>query len=168
MGDGPRPGGRSVSRRRDYYGDPAAPRANSLRPGGSAAVLDAEGRVLLQRRADNGNWAMPGGIMEIGETLGDAVIREVAEETGINIELTGIIGVYTDPRHVMAWEDGEVRQQFTITFSARPTGGRLRTSHESTQVGWFNRRELDDLPMHPTQRLRLGHVYTPRATPYIG
>lgn len=157
-----------MSRRRDYYGDPAAPRPNSLRPGGSAAVLDAAGRVLLQRRADNGNWAMPGGVMEIGETLGDAVVREVAEETGIRVELTGIVGVYTDPNHVMAWDDGEVRQQFNITFSARPTGGQLRASSESTEVGWFGQRDLGDLPMHPTQRVRLGHVYSQHDTPYIG
>jgi ADP-ribose pyrophosphatase YjhB (NUDIX family) len=58
-----------VSGRRDYYHDPAAPRANSLVPGGSALVVDDYGRVLLQRRTDSGNWALPGGTMDIGETL---------------------------------------------------------------------------------------------------
>jgi ADP-ribose pyrophosphatase YjhB (NUDIX family) len=61
-----------------------------------------EGRVLLQRRADSGNWALPGGKTDLGETLGDAVIREVREETGLDVELTGVLGIYSDPKHVIA------------------------------------------------------------------
>ncbi|MEV6631635.1 NUDIX domain-containing protein [Actinoplanes sp. NPDC051470] len=64
-----------MSGRRDYYHDPAAPRANSLVPGGSALVVDEQGRVLLQRRTDSGNWALPGGTMDVGETLGDCIVR---------------------------------------------------------------------------------------------
>jgi ADP-ribose pyrophosphatase YjhB (NUDIX family) len=91
-----------VSRRTDYNHDPTAPAANSLVPGGSALVVDDEGRILLQRRADSGNWALPGGTMDIGETLGATVVRETREETGLDVELTGILGIYTDPGHVIA------------------------------------------------------------------
>jgi hypothetical protein len=66
----------------DYYHDPGAPQANSLVVGSSAVVVDDEGRILLQRRSDSGNWALPGGTMDIGETLADSAIREVEEETG--------------------------------------------------------------------------------------
>lgn len=109
--------------RRDYYRDPAAPRANSLVPGGSALVVDDEGAILMQRRADSGNWSLPGGTMEIGETLEQCVIRETKEETGLDIEITGLLGIYTDPQHVIAYSDGEVRQEFNITFYGKVVGG---------------------------------------------
>ena len=73
-----------MGKRTDYYHDPDAPAANSLVPGGSAIVEDDRGRILLQRRADSGNWSLPGGVMEIGESIGDAVVREVREETGLD------------------------------------------------------------------------------------
>ena len=61
----------------DYYDDPAAPRANSLVPAASAIVTDADGRILLHRRRDNEMWALPGGVMELGESLGACAVREV-------------------------------------------------------------------------------------------
>ncbi|MEU6190325.1 NUDIX domain-containing protein [Nocardia sp. NPDC047038] len=82
--------------RRDYYRDPNAPRPNSLKPGASASVTDEHGRVLMQRRDDSGNWSLPGGIMEVGETLEDCAVRETREETGLDIEITGLLGIYTD------------------------------------------------------------------------
>lgn len=80
--------------RRDYEDDPDAPEANSLVPAASVVVVDADGRVLLQRRTDNGMWALPGGTMELGESIGDCGIRETYEETGIRIEITGIVGLH--------------------------------------------------------------------------
>jgi len=68
--------------RREYYNDPQAPAPNSLVVATSAVVTDDTGRILLQRRTDSGNWALPGGGMEITESLADSVIREVKEETG--------------------------------------------------------------------------------------
>jgi 8-oxo-dGTP pyrophosphatase MutT (NUDIX family) len=68
----------------DYYHDPNAPPANSLVPGASAIVVDEEGRILLQRRGDNARWSLPGGTMDIGESIGQAVVREVKEETGFD------------------------------------------------------------------------------------
>ena len=80
-----------------------APAANSLVPGGSALVVDEHGRVFMQRRSDSGNWSLPGGVMDIGETLGQCVIREVKEETGLDIELTGLLGIYTDLEFRSSW-----------------------------------------------------------------
>ncbi|MFI7001638.1 NUDIX domain-containing protein [Nocardia sp. NPDC050175] len=88
-----------MSNRRDYYRDPDAPRANSLVPGGSALIVDEDGAILMQRRSDSGNWSLPGGTMEIGETLEQCVVRETKEETGLDIEITGLLGIYTDPIH---------------------------------------------------------------------
>ncbi len=155
-----------MAHRTDYWNDPDAPTPNSLVPGGSALILDEIGRVLMQRRADSGNWSLPGGVMELGETIGQAVVREVHEETGLEVELTGILGVYTDPRHIIAYDDGEVRQEFVIAFNARPVGGELRPSDESIEVRWVPVSELPEMPVHESVRLRIAHRL--RSTPYIG
>jgi ADP-ribose pyrophosphatase YjhB (NUDIX family) len=95
----------------DYYHDPDAPRANSLVVGSSAIVVDHRNQILLQRRTDSGNWALPGGAMDIGETLAESVIREVKEETGFDVRIERIVGIYSDPGHVFAYDDGGVRQE---------------------------------------------------------
>ncbi|MYX06962.1 NUDIX domain-containing protein [Streptomyces sp. SID8375] len=141
--------------RRDYENDPHAPAANSLVPAASAVVVDDSGRVLLQRRRDNGMWALPGGGMNIGESLPDCAVRETREETGFHIEVVGLVGTYTNPHHVFAYDNGEVRQEFSICFLARPLGGQLAVSEESTDVRWFEPREIDALPMVPSIRKRL-------------
>ncbi|MET9366115.1 NUDIX domain-containing protein [Streptomyces sp. NPDC006632] len=141
--------------RRDYEDDPEAPAANSLVPAASAVVVDNSGRILLQRRSDNGMWALPGGAMNLGESLPDCAIRETREETGIEVEVTGIVGTYTNPRHVFAYDDGEVRQEFSICFLARPVAGRLAISDESTDVRWFEPDEVDALPMVASIRKRV-------------
>jgi ADP-ribose pyrophosphatase YjhB (NUDIX family) len=154
--------------RRDYYHDPAAPQATSIAPGGSALVTDHYGRVLLQRRADSGNWALLGGTMDIGETLSECIIREVKEETGLDIEITGLLGVYTDPAHVIAYADGEVRQEFNITYLGRVTGGTITISDESTDVRFIDPAEFDHIPIHDTVRLRLRHHAEHRDHPHLG
>ncbi|GAB3557982.1 ADP-ribose pyrophosphatase YjhB (NUDIX family) [Actinopolyspora lacussalsi] len=105
--------------KRDYYGDPQAPTANSLVVAVAVVGRDESGRVLLIERTDNDLWALPGGAQDIGETTRQAALREVAEETGLIVELTDIVGIYSDPRHVIAYDDGEVRQEFSIVFTAR-------------------------------------------------
>jgi ADP-ribose pyrophosphatase YjhB (NUDIX family) len=157
-----------LGRRTDYYNSPDAPAVNSIVPGGQALVTDEHGRVLMQRRADSGNWSLPGGVMEIGETIGRAVVREVREETGLDVELTGILGLYTDPAHVIAYADGEVRQEFVVTFTARIVGGDLRGSEESTEARFVDPAEFPGLPMHESMRLRLAHFAAGHDTPYIG
>ena len=141
--------------RRDYLNDPAAPPANSLVPAASVVVVGDDGQILLHRRTDNDKWALPGGVMEIGETIAGCALREVREETGLDIELLGIVGLYTDPGHVFAYDDGEVRQEFSICFRARPTGGSLAHSEESHEVRFFKPADIDDLPMVPSIRLRI-------------
>jgi len=83
--------------RTDYYDDPEAPASISLVVAASAVVTDGAGRVLLLRRSDSGNWALPGGTLELGESIVECAVREVREETGLEVEITGLVGVYTDP-----------------------------------------------------------------------
>lgn len=156
-----------MGRRTDYWDDPDAPAANSIVPGAQVYIRDADGRVLMQRRADSGNWSAPGGVMDLGESLHEAAVREVREETGLDVELTGLLGIYTDPRHLIAYADGEVRQEFVVAFTGRVVGGELRGSDESTEVRWIAREELDALPVHETVRLRLTHLAHTDAAPYF-
>jgi len=155
--------------RRDYYDDPDAPKPNSIVPAVTAVVEDDQGRVLLIHRVDNDRWALPGGQVEVGERVAETVVREVREETGIEVEVLGLTGVYSDPKHVIAYDDGEVRQQFALSFRARPVGGTLRSSDEASEVRWLAATDLDRLDIHPSMRLRIQHG-TDRSltTPYIG
>ncbi|MFG2909581.1 NUDIX domain-containing protein [Kitasatospora sp. NPDC048286] len=154
--------------RTEYYDDPDAPKPNRLVVAASAVVTDEAGRILLQRRVDNGLYALPGGTMDLGESLPATAAREVFEETGLEVEITGLVGTYTDPRHVIAYSDGEVRQQFNVCFTARVTGGALRISDESTDLRFVLPEEIADLPMHHTQQLRLRHFLEQRTSPYLG
>jgi ADP-ribose pyrophosphatase YjhB (NUDIX family) len=154
--------------KRDYYDDAEAPKANSIVPAVTAVVENNHREILMIQRADNGLWALPGGAQDIGESLTEAARREVAEETGIEIEVTGLSGLYSDPRHVIAYDNGEVRQEFSVCFRAKMTGGKLRTSAESRRVRWVPVSQLDDLRMHPAMRLRVTHGIEDRTTPYLG
>ena len=152
----------------DHYNDPDAPRANSIVPAASAVVVDQDGRILLHRRTDSELWSIPGGGMEIGETIAETVVREVEEETGLKVEPERLVGIYTDPRHVTAYDDAEVRQQFSICFACRIVGGQLvdRTD-ESLEVGFYSPEQIEGMPMHPSIRLRIAHYLEQRQEPVI-
>lgn len=152
----------------DYVNEVGAPSANSVVPSVVAIVEDGHSRVLLIHKTDNNLWALPGGGHEIGESLATTVVREVKEETGYDVEVETLTGTYTDPGHVMAYDDGEVRQQFSIAFRARLLGGQARTSSESREVVWLSPEEIDKLEMHPSMRMRLRHALERRDAPYIG
>jgi 8-oxo-dGTP pyrophosphatase MutT (NUDIX family) len=154
--------------KRDYYDDPAAPKANSIVVAVTAAVRNPRGELLLIERTDNGLWALPGGGQDLGESAVEAARREVHEETGIDIEITGLSGIYSDPRPVIAYDNGEVRQEFSLCFHAKPTGGELRSSSESRQARWISPDSLPDLNIHPSMRLRITHALRQEAQPYLG
>lgn len=154
--------------KRDYYNDPDAPTANSIVVAVAAVVRNDDGDLLMIERTDNSLWAVPGGAQEIGETVTDAVRREVREETGINVEVTSLSGIYSNPAHVIAYDDGEVRQEFSLCFHARPTGGSVRPSSESRCVHWVPPSELDKLHIHRSMRLRIMHGLEERDQPYLG
>ncbi|MFH9223307.1 NUDIX domain-containing protein [Streptomyces lydicus] len=154
--------------RTEYYNDPSAPEPNSLVVAASAVVTDDQGKILLQRRRDNGLWALPGGGMEMTDSLPGTAVREVKEETGLDVEITGLVGTYTDPRHVIAYRDGEVRRQFNVCFTARIVGGQLAISDESTELRFVHPDGIGALPMHHTQQLRIRHFLEHRERPYLG
>ncbi|MCS7479063.1 NUDIX hydrolase [Umezawaea endophytica] len=153
--------------RTDHYNDPSAPKATTIVVAVTAFVQDEHGQLLMIRRTDNDLYSIPGGAQDVGETIGHTVIREVKEETGIDVEPVDIIGIYSDPAHVIAYTDGEVRQQFSICFRARLIGGELRTSNESIEVHWVSRGDLNTLNIHPSIQLRIEHGFEERSTSYF-
>jgi 8-oxo-dGTP pyrophosphatase MutT (NUDIX family) len=158
-----------MPKRLDYLDDPNAPKPSSLVPSANVIVLNDAGQLLLIKRTDNSNWSLPGGAMDLGETIGQAAVREVQEETGIDCELTGLVGIYTNPNHVIEYtSDGEVRQEFSIAFTARAVSGEPTTSSESSQVIWVEPSAVDAYDMHPSMRQRVRHYLAGQDQPYIG
>jgi ADP-ribose pyrophosphatase YjhB (NUDIX family) len=151
----------------DYLNDPEAPKANSIVPAVSVVLPDDEGRILLIHRVDNDYWSIPGGGMEPGESVTEAAKREVKEETGIDCKITGLVGIYSDPNHVAAYDDGEVRQEFSICLTARATGGSLRTSDESSEVEFVPAESIPRHRIHPSIQMRINHYLEHRTTPYV-
>jgi 8-oxo-dGTP pyrophosphatase MutT (NUDIX family) len=158
-----------LGERIDYLDDPAAPKANSVVPSANVIVVNDEGEILMIRRTDNDNWAVPGGGVDLGESITDAAVRETQEETGITCEITGLVGIYTNPRHVIHYtSNDEVRQEFSIVFTARPVGGELRPSSESSDPQWVCPATVPSLRMHPSMRQRIQHYLDQRPEPYLG
>jgi 8-oxo-dGTP pyrophosphatase MutT (NUDIX family) len=151
----------------DYYHDPSAPTANSIVVAASAFVQDESGRVLMIQRADNDLRAIPGGAQDIGESIAAAAVREVQEETGLLIEVVGLVGIYSDPEHVIAYDDGEVRQEFSVCFRGQPIDGVLVTSDESKHADWVVPEQLSALDIHPAVRLRITHGLSRQTQPYL-
>lgn len=151
----------------EHFEEDSAPRANRVVPAASAVVVDDVDRILLIKRTDNGLWTIPGGAMEPGEDIAACCRREVREESGIEVAITRLIGVYSNPRHVIEYADGEVRQQFSVCFACRAVAGELRTSDESSEVGYFTLDELASMDIHPSIRLRITHFGESRPDPVI-
>jgi len=151
-----------MASRIDYHNDPNAPRANSMVPSVNVVVVDDEGAILMIRRSDTGSWALPGGAIDIGESVREAAVRETKEETGIECEITGLCGVYSDPGHVIHYtSDNEVRQEFSLVLTAQPIGGSITVSEESLEVRWIAPETIGSLAMDPSMRRRIEDYLSP-------
>jgi len=151
----------------DYFDNSDAPAVNSLVPAATAVITNKKGHILLIRRKDNNLWALPGGAMEIGENIKETIIREVKEETGFDIAITRLVGIYTSPRHIIAFSDGEVRQEFSICFAGKVIGGKLQTDEESFEARFFTTKEAKNQPMSDSTRLRIDNYLARRSQPHI-
>jgi 8-oxo-dGTP pyrophosphatase MutT (NUDIX family) len=136
-------------------------------PSVNVIAVNDEGSILLIRRTDNGIWAVPGGAVDLGESVAQAAVRETLEESGIECAVTGIVGIYSDPRHVILYtSNGEVRQEFSIVLTARALSGRPMPSSESSEVRWVPAAEAAGYAMDPSMRIRINDFLT-RKSPVV-
>ena len=154
----------------DYVDDPNAPAANTVVPSVTVVVRNPSGDILLIHKSDNDLWALPGGGHDIGESITETAVREVREETGITADIVRLVGTYTNPNHVMKYDDGEVRQQFSLCFEGRLIAGHTEENGvETTAVRWVAPSQLDSLNMHPSMRMRIQHAISRSdGNPYLG
>jgi 8-oxo-dGTP diphosphatase len=141
-----------VTRMREHIGHDLL-----LLPGVGAVVRDAQGRILLMRRSDTGEWSLPAGMIEPGEQPATAVLREVAEETGVIAEIERLAGT---AMHPAVYPNGDRCEYLVVWFRCRAVGGSARPDgYESLDVGWF---APDDLPpVGSLTRLRIATTADP-------
>ena len=128
------------------YG-PGLGRQGKLRLGCSAAIFDEQRRILLTRRADNGQWCLPGGALESGESAAEACEREVLEETGLRVRVKRLVGVYSHPDQLVIYPDGNKAFIVALHFEAEVTGGKLGLSNETTGFGYFTLDEIEGMEL---------------------
>jgi 8-oxo-dGTP pyrophosphatase MutT (NUDIX family) len=139
-----------------------------IRPGTCAAIFNEHGEILLQKRADNGFWSMPGGAIDPGESAAQGALREVWEETGLQVRIVRLVGVYSDPRNYMItqYPGGDIVHNVSLCFVCAWVSGTLQISHESTDIGYFSVEALPE-PMMPSHRIRLQDVLAQQREPFI-
>jgi 8-oxo-dGTP pyrophosphatase MutT (NUDIX family) len=142
-------------------------RAIALRASASAVIFDRKGRLLLQQRSDGGQWGLPGGSMEIGESAAQAVVREVREETGLDVRPRRLIGVYSDPRlQVVRYPDGNVWHYVSLCFECTVRGGTLTTCDETLALEYFPLHRLPSTLL-ANHRIRIRDARTRRPAAYV-
>jgi len=147
--------------------EPDASKATQLRPSVAAVITNADGDILLQLRSDNGLWGLPGGSVEIGESVARAILREVREETGLAVEIERLVGVYSDPTsQVFRYADGNVVHYINTLFACRIVGGNLQTCEETLDLRFFEPAHLPD-DMLRSHRIRIQDVLANRTEAYI-
>ena len=156
-----RGGGTGITLVSDYE------QAIGLRASASAVIFDRKGRLLLQQRSDGGQWGLPGGSMEIGESAAQAVVREVREETGLEVRPRRLIGVYSDPRlQVVRYPDGNVWHYVSLCFECTVRGGTLTTCDETLALEYFPLHRLPGTLL-ANHRIRIRDARARRTAAYV-
>jgi 8-oxo-dGTP pyrophosphatase MutT (NUDIX family) len=148
------------------YG-PRLAKEGKIRLGCSAAIFDGAGRVLLTKRQDNGQWCLPSGGAEPGESVAEACEREVLEETGLQVRVTRLVGVYSHPDQLVVYADGGKFQIVALHFEAEIIGGELGLSDETSDYGYFKLEEIDTLEMLGRHHERIMDTLSNRAEAII-
>ena len=142
-------------------------RVIGVRTSVSAVIFDRRGRLLLQQRSDGRQWGLPGGSVEIGESLRDALIREVGEETGLTVTPGLLIGLYSSPAfQIVRYPDGNAWHYVNACFECRVRGGTLTTCDETLALAWSPPARLPR-PLLPNHRIRIRDARARRVAPFV-
>jgi 8-oxo-dGTP pyrophosphatase MutT (NUDIX family) len=142
-------------------------RVIGVRASVSAVIFDRQGRLLLQQRSDGGQWGLPGGSVEIGESLHQAVAREVAEETGLRVAARRLVGVYSHPDlQIVRYPDGNAWHYVNVCFECGVRGGRLTTCDETLALAWVMPGRLPRTLL-ANHRVRIRDARNRRVAPFV-
>ena len=148
----------------DSLGRPLGKMPDELCPASNTVLINDQGHVLLHKRSDNGAWALPGGRMEIGESIEQCAIREMFEETGLHVVVKRVVGVYSDPKNysILRYPSGYAVHYLVVVFEVEQVGGELLISEESTDLRFFDVNALPEGIM-PSSRIRIEDTLKRRA-----
>ncbi|MGE5378358.1 MAG: NUDIX domain-containing protein [Bacteroidota bacterium] len=149
-----------------FYG-PRLARQGKIRLGSSAAIFDADGRILLTKRSDNGQWCLPGGAVDPGETVAEAVEREVWEETGLRVRVKRLVGIYSHSDMLIVYPDGNKFQVVAMHFEVEVTGGEVGLSNETSDFGYFTLEQMEGLEFLGRHRERILDTFERYSEPVI-
>jgi ADP-ribose pyrophosphatase YjhB (NUDIX family) len=148
----------------DSLGRPLGKMPDALRPGSNTVLINDAHQVLLHKRSDNGAWALPGGAMEIGESIEECAVREMFEETGLHVKIKRLVGVYSDPKNycILRYPNGFAVHYLIVVYEVEQIGGELLISDESTELRYF---DVDAMPegLMPSSRMRVMDTLQQRA-----
>jgi 8-oxo-dGTP pyrophosphatase MutT (NUDIX family) len=143
-------------------------RSGQIRVGSAAVIFDdRREKILLTQRSDNGQWCLPGGALDPGESASENCVREVLEETGLEVGVKRLIGIYSSPHYMIQYPDGRKVQIVAFCFECEITGGELSLSNETTAFGYFSEEESEALDLILTHRQRIKDAYNYQELPYI-
>ena len=149
------------------YGDRIG-KTGKLRVGCSATIFDpAREKILLTRRTDNNRWCLPGGGIDPGESVIEACVREVWEETGLRVHVRKLTGVYSTPHEVLEYPDGNRFHTIALNFDVEIVSGELTTSEETSEFGYFSVEELDEINFMSRHRIRITDALENSAETFI-
>jgi len=152
----------------DSTGSPLAKLPDAVRAGTNAVIFNERGQLVMQKRADNGFWCMPGGNMDPGESIEECAVRESLEETGLVVAVKRLVGIYSDPKtySVMRYPDGTLIQYVIVLFECEYLSGELRVSEEGTDVAWFDTSALPENTLL-SHRIRIKDALAVSGAPFI-
>ena len=124
-------------------------------------------KMLLTKRTDNGQWCLPGGRMDPGESVSECCVREVLEETGLMVTVIRLVGVYSSPNYITEYVDGNRKQGVDLIFETQIIGGDLRITEETTDIGYFSKEEMEAIEIVDLMKERILDAFSFKNTSVI-